>query len=200
MISHILFDIDGVVLCKRKRLFSKVLAEEFGASEHEDMLPFFTGPFQKCIVGKADLKQELVPYLPKWRYPHGVDALIVNWFEHERTLEDRILREVAILRAKGIRCFLATDNEKYRTEYLWTNLDLKSQFYGIFSSSILGVRKSTPEFWAKAFEQVQAIDRRSVLVWDDEEENVTAAKAFGLSAEFYTDFTNYLQKTANYMN
>ncbi len=196
MISHILFDIDGVVLCKRKRLFSKVLAEEFGASEQEDMLPFFTGPFQKCLVGKADLKQELVPYLPKWHYPHTVEALTLSWFEHERTLEERILLDVTALRAKGIRCFLATDNEKYRTEYLWTNLNLKSHFDGIFASSSLGVRKSTSEFWEKAFEQVQATDRRFVLVWDDEEENVIAAKAFGLSAEFYTDFSDYSQKMA----
>src|SRR3989338_7215774 len=118
MISYILYDLDGVIITATKRLFSRALSEQFGTSYEKDMLPFFNGPFQECLVGRADLKGELLPYLERWHWPHGVDALLRFWFTHEHTLDEHLLEHVKELRGKGVRCFIATNNEEYRTDYV----------------------------------------------------------------------------------
>ena len=196
MISHILYDVDGVLITSRKRLFSIALAEQYGVSHERDMLPFFTGPFQKCIVGKADLKQELIPFLSRWNWNEGVDELLRFWFTHEKTLDEGLLADVQALRKRGVKCFLATNNEKYRTDYLWNELNLKSHFDGCFSSSGLGFKKEEVGFWEKVCAELKVPDKKSVLFFDDDMDNVTTARAFGLSAEFYTGFEAYEKKIA----
>lgn len=56
MTKAVIFDSDGML--SHGPRFSEHYAREHGILI-EEMTPFFTGPFKKCLVGQADLKEEL---------------------------------------------------------------------------------------------------------------------------------------------
>ena len=174
----------------REMYFSQRLSQEFGVPM-EMVLPFFKNEFKLCLVGKADLKQELGKYLDGWNWKKSVDDLLLFWFEHESNLDKEMLGNITDLRNNGIRCYLDTNNEKYRVRYLLDNLGLKNFFDGVFSSAEIGFLKPQPEFWSAIHERIGKPDKSEVLVWDDDKENVESAKNFGFNSELYLDFKTY---------
>lgn len=189
MITTVIFDADGVVV-RRDMYFSQRFSQEFGVPI-EKVLPFFKNEFPPCLVGRADLKQELKKYLAQWNWQKSVDDLLHYWFQHESDLDGEILESIKILRRKGIHCYLGTDNEKYRLHYLLENLGLKDFFDGVFPSVELGYCKAQQEFWSAAHERLGRPNKSSVLVWDDNKEDVESVKRFGFLAERYSSFDVY---------
>ena len=189
MIKAVIFDTDGMVI-HRDVYFSQRFSQEFGVPI-EKVLPFFNKDFQLCLVGKADLKKELAKYLNQWDWKKSVDDLLTFWFEHESNLDKKILESVKVLRNSGISCYLDTNNEKYRVQYLFENLELRRLFDGAFSSAELGFLKPQQEFWSTIHEHLGKPNKSEVLVWDDDEENVESAKKFGFHAEFYSGLEAY---------
>ena len=63
MIKLVIFD--GVGLITHQEPLSVGLMRDYGFSI-EKMLPFFTGPLQDCVAGRAELKEVIVPYLDAW--------------------------------------------------------------------------------------------------------------------------------------
>lgn len=76
------------------------------------------------------------------------------WFETEDVRNDELLELVNKLKAKGIPCYLATEQEKYRGEYM-QNVMFKDAFDGYFISANLGVTKTNPKFFEMIIEQLQ---------------------------------------------
>ena len=68
----IIYDNDGMILNGGR--FSDQYAKEFGV-DLATMTPFFDGPFKKCLVDKADLKEELAQVLEEWKWNGTVDEL-----------------------------------------------------------------------------------------------------------------------------
>lgn len=139
MIKLIIFDADGV-LVHGERKFSKTLAEKHGISI-ETTLPFFTGPFQECLVGNSDLKEIILPYLDKWGWDKGVETLLEYWFSLESKTDKELIAYIKELRQKGIKCFLATNNEKHRFQYMMDKMGLLNVFDKAYSSAYLGHKK-----------------------------------------------------------
>jgi|SRR3989344_4912691 len=192
MIKVILFDCDGVIIKERGQYFSQRLAQELGLPINENFVKeFFKKEFLLCETGKADLKEELQKKIGTWGYTGSVDELIRYWFEGEAELVPAVVEKIKGLRNRGIKCFVSTNNEKYRTEYLWNVVGLKNFMDGIFSSSFLGVFKSDLEFWQKAFEQLPDYDKLEVLVVDNNEQMLKKAKEFGFQTEFYENFEDF---------
>ncbi len=73
MIKAIVFDAEGMVVSSK--IFSHELEKDFGISASL-FLPFFKTTFQKCLVGKADLKKELQPLIKTWGWHGSVDELL----------------------------------------------------------------------------------------------------------------------------
>lgn len=197
MINIVLFDIDGVVV-KRDIYFSKHYSSDFGVP-WDDVMVFFNNEFKMCLVGKADLKIEVAKYLPKWGWEGSVEEFLEYWFKSESEMDENLLRNVKRLRENGVKCFLATNNEKYRTEYLWNDLDLKSRFDGIFSSVEIGHKKGELEYWQKVDQKLGKPEKGRVLLWDNDEKNIARAKELGYRAEFYTTFESYQNKMREFV-
>lgn len=183
MIRTVLFDVDGVII-HREVYFSQRFCRESGTPMGK-VLSFFNNEFQQCLVGRADLKQELKKYLKDWNWNKSVDDLLTFWFEHESELDKGVLEEVCSLRNRGIRCYLATNNEKYRVQYILEDLGLIKYFDGAISSAEAGFIKPQPEFWSAAHNFLNKPDKAEVLVWDDDPLNVVSARDFGYHSELF---------------
>lgn len=194
MIKVIIFDADGV-LVHGNRKFSVTLAKKHGISI-EMTLPFFIGPFQECLVGNLDLKEVILPYLDKWGWDKGVDMLLEYWFSLESKTDKELIKYIKGLRQKGVVCILATNNEKYRFEYMMGKMGLKNVFDKTYASAHLGHKKPKQEFFAKIFKELKNINKNEILFVDDSKENIKGAKKFGIHTELYDSIQNLKKKLA----
>jgi putative hydrolase of the HAD superfamily len=197
MLKVIIFDADGVMI-NGNRKFSVQLEEKYGIST-ESTLPFFDGPFQNCLVGKADLKETITPYLSAWGWDRGVDEFLDYWFKSEHSINEELFEYIKSLKQKGIKCFLATNNEKYRFQYILDKMGFANIFDKTYASAHLGHKKPNQEFFSKIFEELDNIKKEEILFIDDSPENVKGAKDFGIHAELYTTFVSSKEKIVQYL-
>lgn len=183
MIKVIIFDADGVLIHGDR--FSNILDKEYGISV-EKTLPFFTGPFQDCLVGKADLKESIEPYLKGWDWDKGVDAFLDLWFTTEHTINEDLIKYIQELRTQGILCFVATNNEKYRFSHMLENMGFKDIFDKTYASSHLGEKKPDKIFFQKIFDDLDGVKKDEILFLDDDIENVKSGHDFGIISKIYT--------------
>ncbi|HLW03761.1 MAG TPA: HAD-IA family hydrolase [Ktedonobacterales bacterium] len=195
MIAAMLFDVDGVLIVGE--LFSVTLAREYGITT-EMTATFFRGPFERCLIGKADLKAEIASHLPQWGWRGTVEEFLRFWFTTGQQVDEALLATAQQLRQEGVRCYLATNQERYRTDYLLTQTRLAQQFDGCFASSQLGYTKDDPRFFQTVLRALPGVQASDVLFWDDSPANVQTARAAGLHAEVYTTFANFQQQMRFY--
>lgn len=195
MIKTLLFDVDGVIVTGEP--WGQELARSYGITE-EMRRPFFREAFQPCLVGKADLKEVLAPYLAQWGWPHSIETFLDYWFCRERTVDEQLLQAVQRLRQRGIPCYIATQQERYRTAYIQNEMGLASLFDGMFSSVDLGTMKSDPAFFATILRELDGDRAEEVLFWDDTSRNVATAQSVGIQAELYSNFADFARKMQKY--
>lgn len=196
MLQVVLFDVDGVLVNAEQ--FSKRLARDYGIVQ-EMTASFFRGRFTECLIGKADLKQALITHLDQWGWQGSVDDFLHYWFDSEHRIDELLVHEVQQLRQRGIRCYLATNQEKYRTAYILEQMGCAERFDGMFSSAHIGYMKHDAEFFAHVLHELADVPANHILFWDDSPGNVATAKTLGIQAELYGDFADFKQKMAHYL-
>jgi putative hydrolase of the HAD superfamily len=184
----VLFDVDGVVV--HKSYFSRRFSRDFGVPE-EKIREFFQNEMEQCIVGKADLKVEVSKYLKDWKWGKPVDELLSYWFNGEKEIDQKVLEVVKKIREKEINCYLASDQEKYRADFLLNNLDLGKLFDGHFFSCELGYEKSSQEFFEKVIQELGFAKPDEIMFWDDDPKKVEVAKSVGIDARLYQNFEDF---------
>ena len=187
------------MVIKREMRFSIRYSKEFGVPV-DKIIPFFQNEFQLCLIGKADLKEEIQKYLKSWHWKGTTDELLNYWFSNEKNVNKEMLDNIHELKSLGIKCFISTQNEKYIVDYVLNSIGLKQYFDRIFATSEIGHLKSDQKFWQSIYEQLGNPDKKTILCWDDNEEFVKMAKDAGLLAEHYTNFEDYKNKTKKYLN
>lgn len=184
----LLIDADGVLL-KKQPYFSLRISEEYKVP-YELMTPFYTGELKTCQIGKADMKEELAKYLPRWNWDKSTDDFLSYWFITDVIPDEAVLLTVDALRAKGIKCYVASEQEKYRSEYIWNNAGLKDRMDGSFFTHDVGALKSTPGYFREILATLGK-QPEEVMFWDDDQKNVDVAKSVGIDAHFYSDFEGF---------
>ena len=183
----VIFDCDGMLNTEIR--FSKRLAQYVPL---EISLPFFKGPFQDCLVGRADLKEELAKVVKHWGWKESVTELMNFWFADEANIfNDAFFPIMEDLRRRGVSIYLATNNEKYRTKYLLETRGLVKLFDSTFSSSIVGYKKPQKEFYEYMLAHIPE-RKENVLYWDDDAEHIAISEGFGMPSRLYTTFDDFV--------
>ncbi len=183
MIKAILFDLDGVVMVGREKYYSVRYAEEHDVPiEHVN--EFFLGPFRKCVFGSCDLKEEIEPFLSKWKWTGTTEEFLDKWFAAESKVDETVLATIDALRAKGYRCYIASRQEKYRLAYLLDTVGLRAHFDGYFSTCDIGFDKHEPAYWHYVRAEL-GVAPEEILFLDDAQKNIDYARSIGVDAHFY---------------
>ena len=191
-IKAVLFDVDGVVIRGRHKYFSDRLSQEHGIPL-EEIMPFFKNEYGLCAIGQADLKQVLPPYFKRWGWTKSTEDFMDYWFQGEKDLDQQVLGVVDKLRTAGLLTGLATDNERYRAQFLLDVLKVGEHFDKTYVSAHIGHKKPNPEFFSFVLEDLQ-LPPSKILYWDDDIKNVTGAQTLGIQAKHYQDFPSFQQE------
>lgn len=193
-IKCVLFDADGVIINSDK--FSVEYFKKFGVS-NEEMDPFFKGEFKDCIVGKGDLIELVKPWLPKWKWKGSAQEFLDFWFKAEHKIDKRIVKIIKKLKKAKIKCYLATNQEKYRIKYMKKEMEFDGLFEEIFASGEIGHKKPDTQFFQHILEKLKRehnISPEEIMFFDDSLKHIEEAKILGIDAHHYNNFDD-LEKT-----
>jgi len=186
MIKAVLFDGDGVAIIT-EMMFSEKYSKEFGV-DHKKLEPIFQEEFQDCMRGKKDFKEIFPKYQKEWGWRKSIDGLLKYWHESEDYPNKDVLRIVRQLRENGIKCYLVSNQEKYRKDYIKSVMNFDNKFDDLFFSCDVGYLKKDKVFFEEVLKIIKSkekIDKKEVMHWDDSEKEVNLAKEFGLDSYLY---------------
>jgi putative hydrolase of the HAD superfamily len=160
--------------------------------------PFFEGVFNDCLTGKADLKDVLPAFLKDWAWKASVDEFIQTWLRKDHVVDARLVEVIQRLRRLGWICCLATSQERNRAEYMKREMGFRALFDHLFFSCEIGWQKPERAYY-EHIQNTLALEKKSILFWDDARRNVEAAREFGWNAEIYTEFGEFEKTIRKYI-
>lgn len=194
----ILYDYDGMLA--RGERFSDKYSAEFGI-DSVIMNPFFTGAFHECLLGKADLKEELAKVVEEWKWRGTIDELLVYWFATGELVPE-VFDSIEKLKEQGVVVCLATNQEKYRITYLTRKHNFDIVFDEIFCCANLNAFKHSDEGLEKIFQILKVKhgiqDKKEIMYWDDRPGNVENLINAGFNGQLYKDFPAFKQTLSEY--
>lgn len=181
----LMVDIDGVVIVHPDpQGWSAHLEHDLGLSPALLQSAFFEPHWPDIILGRAALRDRLSPVLAEIAPGLGVDRLVEYWFENDAHLDQRLLAELAPIRASGVKLHLATVQEHERARYIWDGLALKQHFDGMHYAADLGWAKPAVQFFQAAAAR-SGFAPDEIFFIDDKQANVDAACGEGWSAALW---------------
>ena len=171
-------DIDGVV---NEEVFANFT--EFGIST-EQMQPFWHGPFAEALIGTADTKEIIQPFLQEWGWQGTIDEFFDHWHQEEHKTSPEMVNLINELKSQSIIVCAATNQEQYRTEYLKNAMGYDQLFDHVFSSCELGYKKPDPAFFTTILDHL-SIAPEEVLFFDNTQKHVDGALSLGIKAHFF---------------
>ncbi len=177
-----MFDADGVVI--QSQMFSYKFSQEFNINISE-LDNFFQTDFQDCLVGKSDLKIVITPWLKKWNWSKSVDEFLDYWFKAEHILNFDLIENIRELRNLDRKCVLATNQEKYRLEYMKKEMGFETIFDKIYSSNLIGLKKPAIEYYKYILDNLNE-NPSNIIFYDDRQENIESAKLLGINSILYS--------------
>ena len=109
-----------------------------------------------------------------------------------------VLDSLAALRKKGYRLWLLSNAQEVFTHFELRHLGLMDAFDGIYISSQFGYRKPDIRFFKTLIEEQNLDIKRSLMIGNDRETDITGAKAAGLDTFYmHTELTPAEQSPAD---
>lgn len=180
----LLLDAGGVLL-DGAEYFSSHLAKKQNVAE-EEILKFFKLEYVDCMRGKADLKKVVASYLEKWKWKGDVDSLLQYWFSYDTVPSEAVIEQIKNLRSRGVKCYMASNNDSYRAEHIKNVLNSRDVLDGYFFSSDLKVRKEEPEFFSKVLAKLTVV-AEDVTYFDNDQKNIESARSLGIEGYLFSE-------------
>jgi putative hydrolase of the HAD superfamily len=182
-LAAVLFDADGVIQLATDYLHLR-LTEALGRapSEREACLDAIFAAEARALVGAASFEACLAPALRKLDAPCDVATVLELW--RDISPDAAVLALVGRLRARGVFCALASNQERNRARHMSQTLGYARIFDREFYSCELGCVKPAAAFFEAVVRQ-GALDPARTLFIDDRADNVAAARACGFEAETF---------------
>ena len=179
MIEWVAFDLDGVVIPTGPNY--KFFTTEFDVAR-ASFSDFFYGPFQDCLVGRADLFDVLPAALDSWGWKGTMEQFMSRWMESSSNPDTEVVEMIKTLVAAGIKCCVASNQDSRRAGHLRNLPWLQALFIKQFYSYAMGVAKPGCGYY-RIIEGDCAVASAAILFVDDKIENVEGARACGWHAE-----------------
>jgi putative hydrolase of the HAD superfamily len=176
-----MFDADGVVI--QSEMFSHKYVKEFNLDISE-LDSFFMSDFQECLIGKSDLKIVIKSWLKKWRWSKSVDEFLHYWFKSEHNLNFELIETINELRKNKMKCVLATNQEKYRLQYMKREMGLEKIFDKIYSSNLIGFKKPEIQYYEYIIDDLNE-NPNNIIFYDDSPANIEGAESIGITSYLY---------------
>ncbi len=149
-------------------------AEEFLRAAWELELP--------TLSGRGSWPTLLPGLLDEWGLSERYDEVLAAWCRLEGHPASQSL--VSELRAAGVRCYLATNQDAHRAGVMHAQFEYDVRMDGCFYSHALGVAKPEPAYFELILSEI-ALEPDQVLFVDNSPRNVEAARDVGLRAELW---------------
>ncbi len=183
----LMVDVDGVIVRHPVpgHRWDADLEADLGVRPADLQRAFFEPHFKAIVRGLEPIEPRLAQALGEIAPAVTAQALMAYWFAKDAALDHVLLDTLATYRARGLQLHLATVQEHRRADYLWNTLGLKDRFDGLCHSAIIGHAKPDPAYYAAA-EARTGFAAQELLLLDDSERNVAAAKAAGWQGRIWT--------------
>jgi putative hydrolase of the HAD superfamily len=185
VVKALMLDVDGVLIRPRPGGWAVDLERDLGLSREALAEHFFAIHWDDVVMGRAGLHERLAPVLARIAPHLTSEHLVAYWFGKDAILDDRLLGDLAEVRARGIALHLATVQEHLRADYIWTELGFRERFDAMHYAADLGCGKPDPAFFAKVAGRTGLAPGEMLLI-DDRLENVEAARAAGWGGLHWT--------------
>ncbi|QQR38968.1 HAD-IA family hydrolase [Devosia rhizoryzae] len=180
----VLLDVDGVLVTGGDQYGKHLIPDlerDFGIPPRRLKREFFERSWPDIVTGKKPLLPELGRVLGRIAPTVDPEALLAHWLGYEAHVDEGLLSDIAVLRARGTAVYLATNQEHHRARYLLEELGLAGHVDGMFYSAALGHRKPDRGFF-RAVQRTLPPAGEDIVFVDDSKTNVTAARRFGWRA------------------
>lgn len=134
---------------------------------------------EDALAGRRTFGDVLDEVTARWGVADEAERLRSHWCEAE--VDAGMVALVREVRAAGTPCHLVTNQNELRAAYLRESLGYADLFDRLFVSCELGLTKSDDGFFARVAAELDLPPGR-LLVVDDSEDHVAAARAAGLQA------------------
>jgi putative hydrolase of the HAD superfamily len=178
----VLFDADGVVQTFEEGWLTQTATLSGSPEGSEDFVRELFAAEQPCLRGDGDFPAVIAQLLARWSSRHTVDEVLGMFRRIEPFPETLDL--VGRLRASGIACHLASNQEPQRSTYMSRDLGYSELFDAEHYSWDIGAMKPEADYYERVGARIPHATS-SLLFIDDRPENVTAARAAGWRAERY---------------
>lgn len=172
----VLWDADGV-LQDMPRSWADLLRDAIGEQATADLLTEVWPVAKQAMAGEGQLRDLLPELIRAQGLDDHSDAIHEVWGAMQPVDTARPL--IAGLRAAGVGCHLATNQDDLRASYMRARMGYDDLLDGCFYSCDLGARKPHAAFFERAAAALDLTPAEVVFI-DDTGENVEAARAAGL--------------------
>lgn len=181
-IRAVLFDADGVVQTPGAGWRDHVAGLCGDAAAGNAFLEAVFAAEKPCLTGTGDFRSALAEVLEVWRSSVDVERALQVWTMIEP--DEAVLGLASRLRRGGVQVALATNQQRYRADYMTRQLGYGAYFDHLLYSCDLGYAKPSIEYFSGALNRI-GIAPEEALFLDDHADNVAAARQAGLHADVF---------------
>ncbi|MGY2701867.1 HAD family hydrolase [Nocardioides sp. HB32] len=177
-VRAILVDADGVLQVNADDWLDR-LRGFVPAADGDAFLEDLFDAEQPALRGRLGFRDVVADVCARWGLRGREGDLVEHW--RHAVVQPDVVALVRELRAAGVACHLATNQNDVRAAYLLDELGYADLFDSAFCSCDLGATKDEPAFLETVAERL-ALPPEALLLVDDSEKNLASARASGMRA------------------